>query len=182
MHVNFLYNLKKGNEIAKELSTVIIQKDQLSGLVEGITYGRLLRENIIKGIGFMNRNFLTELVPAIFTFILNVPTVISASAILGLDLLLDIAPVIAFASEKPEMDNMLDTPLKMQKITPNSFSNYFQNFFIFAMFPLIACSISFLIELKSHNLELLSPSKSQVYWYDPNYLMINKKGKVIVIF
>ncbi|MES1902333.1 MAG: hypothetical protein MHPSP_000986 [Paramarteilia canceri] len=114
-----------GTDLTQEVATAMIMQDRIDGLPIAVEQGRLLRENTMKGIGYMSRNLLVEMIPAIIMFFADTTKFNSPVIIILLDIFLDMIPVITFAYEAPEEDIMTQTPRGIKKRSLNSYAYYY---------------------------------------------------------
>lgn len=99
-----------GSDVSKEAADMIIMDDDFTSIVQGIEEGRLIFDNLKKSIAFILTSNVPECIPCVLFLTFNLPPVLSAMAILAINVGTDLIPGIAYAYEKPESDIMKVSP------------------------------------------------------------------------
>jgi Ca2+-transporting ATPase len=99
-----------GTDVAKEAADVVITSDNFSEIVQAISEGRAVFENIRKFITYIFSSNVPEVLPFLFTALFNLPLALTVPQILAIDLGTDLLPGLGLGAEKPEPDVMLHPP------------------------------------------------------------------------
>lgn len=86
---------KRGTQVAKEASDVILQDDSFSSIVIAIKYGRIIFSNIRKFVIFLLSGNMGEILAVALAFLVNFPLPILPLQILYINLILDVFPALA---------------------------------------------------------------------------------------
>jgi Ca2+-transporting ATPase len=106
---------KKGTDVAKEASDIILSDDNFATLVRAIEEGRIIYKNIVNATLYLLSGNLAEISLVLFSAILNLPFPLLPTQILWINLITDSLPAIALAtgsrdptvlSHKPRDPNM----------------------------------------------------------------------------
>jgi Ca2+-transporting ATPase len=101
---------KKGTDIAKEASDMIITDDNFATIVASVEEGRVIFDNIRKFIRYLFSCNLSEILVVFVASLVGLPPPLLPLQILWLNLLTDIFPAMALAMEKAEPDVMRQPP------------------------------------------------------------------------
>ncbi len=101
---------KKGTQVAKDASDMILQDDSFSSIVIAIEHGRTIFSNIRKFIIFLLSGNIGEITAVALASIANIPLPISPLQILYVNLLLDVFPALALGIGKAPSDVMQKPP------------------------------------------------------------------------
>jgi len=107
--------LGSGTEIAKEVSDLILLKDDFRVIVESVKEGRAIVDNIRKIVTYLLSDSFTETVLIGFSILSGLPLPATAIQILWVNLIEDGFPNIALAFEKNEenlMERKIESPKK----------------------------------------------------------------------
>ncbi|MGD8712530.1 MAG: cation-transporting P-type ATPase, partial [Thiohalophilus sp.] len=102
---------KRGTDVAKEASDIILLDDNFATIVRAIEEGRTVYDNIKKFITYILTSNVPEILPFIAYVIFPIPLPITVIQILSIDLITDILPAIGLGNEPPEKDVMLRPPV-----------------------------------------------------------------------
>ena len=102
---------KRGTDVAKEASDIILLDDNFATIVRAIEEGRTVYDNIKKFITYILTSNVPEILPFIAYVIFPIPLPMTVIQILSIDLLTDILPAIGLGNEPPEKDIMLRPPV-----------------------------------------------------------------------
>ncbi len=91
---------KRGTDIAKEAADIVLLKDDLQTIVEGIVEGRTIITNVRKFVTFLLSSNIAEVVCAFFVPILSVLLVLDAPKLLWINLITDGMPATTFAFDE----------------------------------------------------------------------------------
>jgi sodium/potassium-transporting ATPase subunit alpha len=101
---------KKGTDVAKEASDIILLDDNFATIVRAVEEGRAVYENIKKFITYILASNIPEVAPFIAYVLLPIPLPITVIQILSIDLITDMLPAIGLGNEPPETDVMRQPP------------------------------------------------------------------------
>jgi len=101
---------KRGTDVAKEASDIILLDDNFATIVKAIEEGRAVYDNIKKFITYILTSNVPEILPFIAYVIFPIPLPITVVQILSIDLITDILPAIGLGNEAPERDIMHRPP------------------------------------------------------------------------
>ncbi len=102
---------KRGTDVAKEASDIILLDDNFATIVRAIEEGRTVYDNIKKFITYILTSNVPEILPFIAYVIFPIPLPITVIQILSIDLITDILPAIGLGNEPPEKDVMQRPPV-----------------------------------------------------------------------
>jgi len=102
---------KRGTDVAKEASDIILLDDNFATIVRAIEEGRTVYDNIKKFITYILTSNVPEILPFIAYVIFPIPLPMTVIQILSIDLLTDILPAIGLGNEPPEKDVMQRPPV-----------------------------------------------------------------------
>ena len=107
-----------GSQVAKEAADIVLLSDDFSSIVEGITQGRLLFNNLKKSIAYTLSHLMPELFPVFLWAVVGAPLALNGLLTLGIDLLTEVLPATSLSYEPPEADLMRQPPrdVKTQKL------------------------------------------------------------------
>ena len=114
---------RRGTDVAKEASDIILLDDNFATIVRAIEEGRAVYENIRKFIVYVLTSNVPEILPFIAYVLLPVPLAITVVQILSIDLVTDILPAIGLGNEPPEPDVMRRPPRRRDEhlVGPRTF-------------------------------------------------------------
>lgn len=101
---------KRGTDVAKESSDIILLDDNFATIVKAIEEGRAVYDNIKKFITYILTSNVPEILPFIAFVLLAIPLPITVIQILAIDLITDILPAIGLGNMTPEADIMKRPP------------------------------------------------------------------------
>ncbi len=101
---------KRGTDVAKEASDIILLDDNFATIIKAIEEGRAVYDNIKKFITYILTSNIPEILPFIAYVLLPIPLPITVVQILAIDLITDILPAIGLGNEPPESDIMQRPP------------------------------------------------------------------------
>lgn len=101
---------KKGTDVAKEASDIILLDDNFATIIHAIEEGRAVYDNIKKFITYILTSNIPQILPFIAYVLLPIPLPITVVQILAIDLITDILPAIGLGNEPPEADIMQRPP------------------------------------------------------------------------
>jgi len=102
---------KRGTDVAKEASDIILLDDNFATIVRAVEEGRAVYDNIKKFITYILTSNVPEILPFIAYVIFPIPLPMTVIQILSIDLLTDILPAIGLGNEPPEKDVMQRPPV-----------------------------------------------------------------------
>jgi Ca2+-transporting ATPase len=101
---------KKGTDVAKEASDMIITDDNFATIVAAVEEGRVIFDNIRKFIRYLFSCNLSEILVVFIASLVGLPPPLFPLQILWLNLLTDVFPAMALVMEKAEPDVMRRPP------------------------------------------------------------------------
>ena len=101
---------RRGTDVAKEASDIILLDDNFATIVRAIEEGRAVYDNIKKFITYILTSNIPEILPFIAYVLLPIPLPITVIQILSIDLITDMLPAIGLGNEPPESDIMHRPP------------------------------------------------------------------------
>ncbi|MEW5823193.1 MAG: cation-transporting P-type ATPase [Pseudomonadota bacterium] len=101
---------RRGTDVAKEASDIILLDDNFRTIVKAIEEGRAVYDNIRKFITYVLSSNVPEILPFIAYVLLPIPLPMTVVQILSVDLITDILPAIGLGNEPPEADIMRRPP------------------------------------------------------------------------
>lgn len=101
---------KKGTDIAREASDIILADDKYSTIITAIEYGRCVYDNIKNSITFLLSGNFSEVLLIAFAFLFDLPIPLLTIQILWINLVTDSLPAIAMAFEEPDSKLMAEKP------------------------------------------------------------------------
>lgn len=106
---------KKGTDVAKEASDIILLDDNFATIVRAVEQGRTVYDNIKKFITYILTSNIPEILPFIAYVLFPIPLPITVIQILAIDLITDILPAIGLGNEPPEPDIMHRSPRRREE-------------------------------------------------------------------
>ncbi|MBK8906897.1 MAG: cation-transporting P-type ATPase [Rhodospirillales bacterium] len=101
---------KRGTEVARETSDVVLQDDAFETIVMAIEQGRAIFSNIRKFVVFLLSGNLGQIIAVSAAALMNAPLPLLPLQILFLNLLLDVFPALAIGVSKSESEVMTHAP------------------------------------------------------------------------
>lgn len=99
-----------GTDVAREVSDVVIEDDNLETMIVSIRQGRTIYGNIRKSVRFLLSTNMSEIMVMFACITAGIGQPLSAMHLLWINLLSDIAPGLALSMEQPEPDIMKQPP------------------------------------------------------------------------
>lgn len=90
---------RKGTDVAKEASDIILLDDNYASLISAIHEGRAIYQNILKSITYLLSSNLSEISLIFFAILLGLPNPLLPTQILWINLVTDGLPALALASD-----------------------------------------------------------------------------------
>ena len=106
---------KKGTDVAKNASDMILNDDNFVTIVEAVKQGRNIFDNIKKAIHFLIATNIGEIVTIFIGLLLGMKSPLLAIQLLWVNLVTDSLPAIALGLEPPEKDIMERPPRDAKK-------------------------------------------------------------------
>ena len=106
---------KKGTDVAKNASDMILNDDNFVTIAEAVKQGRNIFDNIKKAIHFLIATNIGEIVTIFIGLLLGVKSPLLAIQLLWVNLVTDSLPAIALGLEPPEKDIMERPPRDAKK-------------------------------------------------------------------
>ena len=111
---------KRGSDVARDVSDMILLDDNFASIVKGIEQGRLVYDNSKKATKFLLASNFDELLIIIYSLLFNLPLPLLPLQILWINLVSDTLPALALVQEKEE-DVMKSKPRKEKSILTGIF-------------------------------------------------------------
>jgi sodium/potassium-transporting ATPase subunit alpha len=99
-----------GTDVAREAADMVLMDDNFATIVAAVEEGRVIYGNIRRFIGYVLTSNVPEILPYIAFVLLDIPLPLPVLLILAVDLGTDLAPAIALATERAEVDVMAQPP------------------------------------------------------------------------
>lgn len=106
---------KRGQEVAKEVSDIVLLDDNFATIRIAIEYARSIYDNVRKFLTFLLSGNFDELLLVLFAFVFGLPLPFTALQILWINLVTDSFPALALAFEEPGKDIMKEAPRDPKK-------------------------------------------------------------------
>lgn len=100
----------QGTEVSKEASDIILQDDRFLTIVNAVSEGRRIFDNIRKAILFLLCCNLSEVLTVFLSILLRLPSVLLPLQILWINLATDVIPALSLALDPAEPDLMTRLP------------------------------------------------------------------------
>lgn len=105
-----------GTDVAKSVSDIVLEDDDLSTVVKAVREGRRIFSNVKRTVGFYLATNLGEVLSILFlTLFLPQITFLTSTQLLFINLVTDSFPVLAFSAEKAEKDALSRPPERAEK-------------------------------------------------------------------
>ena len=101
---------KRGSDVAREASDIVLVDDNYSTIVSAIAYGRVIYDNIKNALIFLLVSSFNEIFIIGIAFIANLPTPLTVTQILWINLITDALPAISLAFESPHKGILKQKP------------------------------------------------------------------------
>lgn len=101
---------KTGTDVAKEASDIIIADDNFTTFVKAIEEGRTIYRNILTAITYLLTGNLSEIALVFFGTLLGLPAPLLPTQILWINLVTDVFPAMALASDTKHPDILKQKP------------------------------------------------------------------------
>mmetsp|Transcript_21850 Transcript_21850/g.16210 ORF Transcript_21850/g.16210 Transcript_21850/m.16210 type:complete len:122 (+) Transcript_21850:299-664(+) len=95
-----------GSDVAKNAADILLLDDDFSSIVVGVEQGRVMFDNLKKSIVYALAVNMAELFPVMFFILFQIPVPLSSILMLVICIGTDMAPAIALAYERGELDIM----------------------------------------------------------------------------
>ena len=99
-----------GQDVARSLSDVVLEDDQLSTMQNAVAQGRTIYTNIRKALQFLLSTNFSEIEVMLAAFALGLAPPLNPMQLLWVNLITDVFPGLALALEAPEPDVMQRPP------------------------------------------------------------------------
>ncbi|MEX2012888.1 MAG: cation-translocating P-type ATPase [Candidatus Levyibacteriota bacterium] len=144
---------KKGTDVAREASDIVLADDNYSTLVKAVLEGRTIYNNILKSVTYLLSGNLSEISFIFFAAILKMPDPLLPTQILWINLVTDGLPALALASDNRDGSVLREKPRnpKQQILTGRRLG-----FILFMGFSLSAILLFTFSELLKSNSETFS--------------------------
>ena len=99
-----------GTDVAKDAAAMILTDDNFVSIVNAVSVGRMVFDNIKKAIAYLFAGNLGAIIAILFALIVGWVNPFTALQLLFINLVNDSLPAIALGTEKPEPDVMRRKP------------------------------------------------------------------------
>jgi magnesium-transporting ATPase (P-type) len=99
-----------GTDVAREAADVVLTNDNFGAVANAVEEGRAVFDNLRKFSTYIFASNVPELLPLLFTALLNMPLALTITQILAIDMGTDVLPALALGAEAPEPDAMERPP------------------------------------------------------------------------
>ncbi|MCW8995135.1 MAG: cation-transporting P-type ATPase [Psychromonas sp.] len=155
---------KRGTDVAKEASDIILLDDNFATIVKAVEEGRAIYDNIKKFITYILTSNIPEIIPFIAYVLFPIPLPITVVQILAIDLITDILPAIGLGNESPEADTMLRPPRRRdQRLV--SIRTFVRSYLIIGPVEAVFSFLSFFLVLYHGGWEWGQPLSSSATLY-----------------
>lgn len=104
----------RGTEVAKDAADIVLQDDNFSSIVEAMEQGRLSSDNLQKSIMYTLCSKVAQVAPT-FAELFGIPSALTVSQVLLIDIGTDIWTAIAYALQPPE-SGLMERPPRHPKL------------------------------------------------------------------
>ncbi len=101
---------RRGSRAARDLSDLVLEEDDLRGLLAAVEQGRTTHDNIRKAVDFMLATNLSEIAVMLASTALGLGVPLGPAQLLWINLVTDLLPGLALSREAPEPDDMARGP------------------------------------------------------------------------
>jgi len=105
----------QGTDVSKEASDMILQDDRFITIVNAVSEGRRIFDNIRKAILFLLCCNLSEVMTVFLSILMRLPSILLPLQILWINLATDVIPALALALDPAERDVMERFPKKREE-------------------------------------------------------------------
>ncbi|SFH39862.1 Ca2+-transporting ATPase [Nitrosospira sp. Nsp14] len=136
---------KTGTDVARSVSDVVLEDDDLRTMIIAISEGRTIYNNIRKSVHFLTATNLSEIMVMVGSIGSGLGTPLSTMQLLWINLVTDIFPALALAVEPPEPDILSRPPRDPREpiLRPADFKRY--GFEAFAITAGSMCSYGYAV-------------------------------------
>lgn len=103
---------KSGTDVAKEASDIVLTDDNFATIVEAVSHGRGIYDNIKRAVHFLLSCNIGEIITVFAAIILGLSSPLAAIQLLWVNLVTDSFPAISLGLEKTAKDAMKRPPIK----------------------------------------------------------------------
>lgn len=104
-----------GTDVAKDSAAMILTDDNFVSIVQAVSVGRTVYDNIKKAIAYLFAGNLGAIIAILFAVIFNLPNPFTALQLLFINLVNDSLPAIALGMEKSEPNTMKRKPRNIEE-------------------------------------------------------------------
>jgi len=106
---------QRGTDVAREAADIILSDDNYSTIINAVTYGRVIYDNIKNAMTFLIAGNFAEIMLIAIATLLGLPSPLTALQILWINLITDSFPSIAISLEGPSNHRVYDKPRDSKK-------------------------------------------------------------------
>lgn len=106
---------QRGTDVAREAADIILSDDNYSTIINAVTYGRVIYDNIKNAMTFLIAGNFAEIMLIAIATLLGLPSPLTALQILWINLITDSFPSIAISLEGPSYHRVYDKPRDSKK-------------------------------------------------------------------
>ena len=114
-HIGVAMGGRKGTDVAKEASDIVITDDNLYTIVRAVEEGRGIYDNIVKVVVFLLSTNFTEFFLIFFAIVFGLPIPLTPTQILWINLIGDGLPAMALASDTKTKELLLRKPRRISE-------------------------------------------------------------------
>ena len=140
---------KRGSDIARDVSDMILLDDNFFSIVHGIREGRVVYDNSKKAVKFLLASNFGEIFLVVSSILLNFPIPLLPLQILWINLITDSIPALALTKEPEEDDVMSTKPRKESSLL----SGILPSIILASVLALISCLVIFYYGLSHYDLD-----------------------------
>ena len=114
-HIGVAMGGRKGTDVAREASDIVITDDNLYTIVRAVEEGRGIYDNIVKVVVFLLSTNFTEFFLIFFAILFGLPIPLTPTQILWINLIGDGLPAMALASDTKTKELLLRKPRRISE-------------------------------------------------------------------
>lgn len=139
---------KSGTDVAKEAADIVLTDDNFATIVEAVSHGRGIYDNIKRVVHFLLSCNIGEIITVFAAIILGLPSPLAAIQLLWVNLVTDSFPAISLGLERTAKDIMKRPPIKQNEglFPKNSGIKIFTEGLLIGILSLIAYIIGLHLE------------------------------------
>ena len=132
-----------GSDVAREAADVIFMDDNFASIVEAVSEGRRLFDNLKKSIVYTVTHGNVEVLPSLLNIAIDMPLAITSLQILSIDLGTELGPAISMSHEYAEDDLMTRKPRNIHTEKLVSYSTLSYPYIFASFIEICFCLIAY---------------------------------------